>query len=78
MILAARFVRNLLNQLFCLRNSVNQIGNPRTAVILGLSAFMRPEVFEVMPSTHIAGVRIRNADAVQQTVLDGSGKMIQK
>jgi len=54
------------------------LGNPRAVVILGPSAFMRPEVYDGTPVTHIAGVRIRNAGAVQQIVSEGGGTMILK
>lgn len=54
------------------------LGNPRAVIILGPSAFMRPEVFAGTPVTHIAGVSIRNADAVQQIVSEGGGTMILK
>lgn len=54
------------------------LGNPRAVVILGPSAFMRPEVFDKTPVTHIAGARIHNADAVQQIVSEGGGTMILK
>ena len=54
------------------------LGSPRAAVILGPSSFMRPEVFAGTPVTHIAGVRIRNAAAVEKIVSEGGGTMILK
>ncbi len=52
--------------------------NPRAAVILGPSTFMRPEVFIDTPVTHLAGVRIRDAHAVEKIVSEGGGTMIMK
>jgi uncharacterized protein (DUF4213/DUF364 family) len=49
------------------------LGNIRAAVILGPSSFMRPEVFSATPVTHIAGVRIRDASAVERIVSEGGG-----
>ena len=52
------------------------LGNPRAVIILGPSSFMRPEVFAGTSVTHIAGVRIRNAAAVEKIVSEGGGTMI--
>jgi hypothetical protein len=52
------------------------LGNPRAVIILGPSSFMRPEVFAGTPVTHISGVRIRNAAAVEKIVSEGGGTMI--
>jgi uncharacterized protein len=54
------------------------LGRPRAAIILGPSSFMRPEVFSGTPVTHIAGVRIRNASAVEKIVSEGGGTRILK
>jgi uncharacterized protein (DUF4213/DUF364 family) len=51
---------------------------PRAAIILGPSSFMRPEVFSGTPVTHIAGVRVRNAPAVEKIVSEGGGTRILK
>ena len=52
--------------------------NTRAAIILGPSSFMRPEVFSGTPVTHIAGVRVRNAPAVERIISEGGGTMILK
>lgn len=54
------------------------LGNPRAAVILGPSTFMRPEVFAGTKVTHLAGVRVRDAAAVEKVVSEGGGTMILK
>jgi uncharacterized protein len=54
------------------------LGNTRAAVILGPSSFMRPEVFSGTQVTHIAGVGIRNASAVERIVSEGGGTKILK
>lgn len=54
------------------------LGNPRAAVILGPSTFMRPEVFAGSPVTHLSGARIRNPQAVEKIVSEGGGTMILK
>jgi uncharacterized protein (DUF4213/DUF364 family) len=57
---------------------LSSLGNPRAAVILGPSTFMRPEVFAGLPVTHLSGSRIRNAPAVEKIVSEGGGTMILK
>lgn len=52
---------------------LNGLGNVRAAVILGPSSFMRTEVFSATPVTHIAGVRVRNASAVEKIISEGGG-----
>jgi uncharacterized protein len=52
---------------------LSRLGNPRAAVILGPSTFMRPEVFSGTAVTHIAGAWIRNASAVERIVSEGGG-----
>jgi uncharacterized protein (DUF4213/DUF364 family) len=54
------------------------LGNPRAAIILGPSSFMRPEVFSGTRVTHIAGARIRNVPAVEKIVSEGGGTMLLK
>ncbi len=57
---------------------LSDLKNPRAAVILGPSSFMRPEVFAGTPVTHIAGARIKNAPAIEKIVSEGGGTMILK
>jgi uncharacterized protein (DUF4213/DUF364 family) len=57
---------------------LGSLGSPRAVIILGPSSFMRPEVFSGTPVTHVAGVWIRNASAVEQIVSEGGGTMILK
>lgn len=52
--------------------------NTRAAIMLGPSAFMRPEVFSRTPVTHIGGVRINNAAAVEKIISEGGGTKILK
>ncbi|MFH0974589.1 MAG: DUF364 domain-containing protein [Spirochaetota bacterium] len=52
------------------------LGKPRAVVLLGPSTFIRPEVFAGTLVTHIAGARIRNAEAVVKIVSEGGGTMI--
>lgn len=54
------------------------LGDPRAVIILGPSSFMRPEVFSDTPVTHVAGVRIRNASAIEKIVSEGGGTKILK
>ncbi len=71
-ITATSVVTGTLDQL------LSHLGNPRAAIILGPSSFMHPEVFSGTPVTHIAGVRIRNAPAVEKIVSEGGGTKILK
>lgn len=57
---------------------LSSLRNPRAAVVLGPSTFMRPEVFIDTPVTHLAGARIRDAHAVEKIVSEGGGTMIMK
>jgi uncharacterized protein (DUF4213/DUF364 family) len=52
--------------------------NPRAIIILGPSSIMCPQVFAETPVTHIAGVWVRNASAVEKIVSEGGGTMILK
>ena len=54
------------------------LGNPRAAVVMGPSTFMRPEVFAGTRVTHMGGVRVRNASAVERIVSEGGGTPILK
>jgi uncharacterized protein (DUF4213/DUF364 family) len=54
------------------------VGSPRTVIVLGPSSFMRPEVFSGTPVTHVAGVRIHDASAVEKIVSEGGGTRILK
>ena len=54
------------------------LGSPRAAVILGPSTCMRPEVFAGTPVTHLAGVMVRNGEAVERIVSEGGGTRILK
>lgn len=67
LITATSLVTNTMDDL------LSGLGRVRCAVILGPSAFMRPEVFSGTPVTHIAGVRIRDAFAVERVVSEGGG-----
>jgi uncharacterized protein (DUF4213/DUF364 family) len=57
---------------------LSDLKNPRAAVILGPSSFMRPEIFAGTPVTHIAGARPRNAAAIEKKISEGGGTMILK
>lgn len=57
---------------------LSKLRNPRAAIILGPSSFMRPEVFSGTPVTHIAGARVRDASAVERIVSEGGGTMLLK
>lgn len=57
---------------------LSNLGNPRAAVILGPSTFMRPEVFAGSPVTHLSGSRVRDPLAVEKIVSEGGGTMILK
>ncbi|WP_022666367.1 DUF364 domain-containing protein [Desulfospira joergensenii] len=67
LITATSLVANTMDEL------LSGLGNIRSAVILGPSSFMRPEVFSDTPVTHIAGVRVRDASAVERIVSEGGG-----
>ena len=57
---------------------LSNLAKPRTVILLGPSSFMDPKVFIGTPVTHIAGVRIRNATAVEKVVSEGGGTMLLK
>jgi uncharacterized protein len=57
---------------------LSNLRKPRAVIILGPSSFMHPKVFEGTPVTHIAGVRIRNAQAVEKIISEGGGTMLLK
>lgn len=54
------------------------LGRPRAAVLLGPSSPLCPEVFVGSPITHIAGSRVRDADAVLRIASEGGGTMLLK
>jgi len=55
-----------------------QLGNPRAAVLLGPSSPLCAEAFDGTPITHVAGSRVRDADAVLRIVSEGGGTMLMK
>jgi uncharacterized protein (DUF4213/DUF364 family) len=55
-----------------------QLGNPRAAVLLGPSSPLCAEAFAGTPITHVAGSRVRDADAVLCIVSEGGGTMLMK
>jgi uncharacterized protein (DUF4213/DUF364 family) len=54
------------------------LGRPRAAVLLGPSSPFCPDVFEGTKITHVAGARVRDADAVLRLVSEGGGTMLLK
>ena len=54
------------------------LGRPRAAVLLGPSSPLCPEVFVGSQITHLAGSRVRDADAVLRIVSEGGGTMLLK
>ena len=54
------------------------LGNPRAAVLLGPSTFMRPEVYVGTKLTHLAGSWVRDPRPVAQIVSEGGGTKILK
>jgi uncharacterized protein (DUF4213/DUF364 family) len=54
------------------------LGNPRAAVLLGPSSPLCPDVFVGTKVTHVAGSRVREADAVLRVVSEGGGTMLMK
>lgn len=57
---------------------LSSLGQPRAAVILGPSSPLCSEIFVGTQITHVAGARVREADAVLQIVSEGGGTMIMK
>jgi uncharacterized protein (DUF4213/DUF364 family) len=55
-----------------------QLGDPRAAVLLGPSSPLCAEAFSGTPITHVAGSRVRDADAVLRIVSEGGGTMVMK
>ena len=55
-----------------------QLGKPRAAVLLGPSSPLCAEAFVGTPITHVAGSRVRDADAVLRIVSEGGGTMLMK
>jgi uncharacterized protein len=55
-----------------------QLGKPRAAVLLGPSSPLCGEAFAGTPITHVAGSRVRDADAVLRIVSEGGGTMLMK
>jgi hypothetical protein len=54
------------------------LGNPRAALLLGPSTFMRPEVYAGTKVTHLAGSWVREPGPVAQIVSEGGGTKILK
>jgi uncharacterized protein (DUF4213/DUF364 family) len=54
------------------------LGSPRAAVILGPSSPLCPEMFAGTRITHVAGSRVRDAEAVLRVVSEGGGTMLMK
>jgi len=54
------------------------LGQPRAAVLLGPSSPLCPEVFRETRITHLAGARVRDAQAVLRIVSEGGGTMVLK
>jgi len=54
------------------------LGQPRAAVLLGPSSPLCSEVFSGTRITHVAGSRVRDAEAVLRVVSEGGGTMLLK
>lgn len=54
------------------------LGEPRAAVLLGPSSPLCPSIFKGTAITHVAGSRVRDADAVLRVVSEGGGTMLMK
>jgi uncharacterized protein len=54
------------------------LGQPRAVVLLGPSSPLCPEAFQGTPVTHVAGSRVRNAEALLRVVSEGGGTMLMK
>jgi uncharacterized protein (DUF4213/DUF364 family) len=54
------------------------LGNPRAAVLLGPSSPLCGDVFRGTKITHVAGSRVKDADAVLRIVSEGGGTMLMK
>lgn len=54
------------------------LGRPRAVVLLGPSSPLCPAAFTGTPVTHVAGSRVRNAEAVLRVVSEGGGTMLMK
>lgn len=54
------------------------LGSPRAAVLLGPSSPLCPAPFKGTGITHVAGSRVRDADAVLRIVSEGGGTMLMK
>ncbi|HET6421715.1 MAG TPA: DUF364 domain-containing protein [Geobacteraceae bacterium] len=57
---------------------VSGLGNPRAAVLLGPSSPLCGDVFSGTKITHVAGSRVKDADAVLRVVSEGGGTMLMK
>jgi len=57
---------------------LSSLGRPRAAVLLGPSSPLCPEVFAGTQITHVAGSRVRDADAVLRIASEGGGTMLLK
>jgi hypothetical protein len=54
------------------------LGQPRAVVLLGPSSPLCPDAFRGTPVTHVAGARVRDAEAVLRVVSEGGGTMLMK
>lgn len=54
------------------------LGSPRAAVLLGPSSPLCADAFAGTKITHVAGSRVREADAVLRVVSEGGGTMLMK
>ena len=54
------------------------LGNPRAAVLLGPSSPLSADVFHGTKITHVAGSRVKEAEAVLRIVSEGGGTMLMK
>jgi len=57
---------------------LESLGNPRAAVLLGPSSPLCADVFAGTRITHVAGSRVRDAEAVLRVVSEGGGTMLMK
>jgi len=54
------------------------LGQPRAVVLLGPSSPLCPTAFKGTAVTHVAGARVRDAEAVLRVVSEGGGTMLMK
>ncbi len=55
-----------------------EVGTPRAVVLLGPSSPLCPEAFAGTKITHVAGARVREADAVLRVISEGGGTQFMK